>query len=69
MEAQVFSLNQFSIWSAYKQKFVVCPFVQEETNGSYSFTNGINGINRLNGLADPCLFHINPSGGFTKDIA
>ncbi len=29
-----------------RQKFVVCPYVDEETNGSYPFAN------RLNVLAD-----------------
>jgi hypothetical protein len=29
-------------------EFVVCPFVDEETNGSYLFANGLN---RANGLA------------------
>jgi hypothetical protein len=34
----------------YKPKLVVCPFVDEETNGSYPFANGLNGQNGLNGL-------------------
>jgi hypothetical protein len=34
--------------SSCKRKTVVCPFVDEETNGSYQFANGLN---RLNGLA------------------
>jgi hypothetical protein len=42
MEAQVFFLNPFTICSSYKQKFVICPFVDEETNGSYLFANGLN---------------------------
>jgi hypothetical protein len=25
-----------------KRKFVVCPFVEEEINGSYPFANGLN---------------------------
>jgi hypothetical protein len=32
----------------------VCPFVDEETNGSYPFANGLN---RRNGLAYLCLGH------------
>jgi hypothetical protein len=28
-------------------EIVVCPFVYEETNGSYPFANGLNGLNRL----------------------
>jgi hypothetical protein len=28
-------------------KFVVCPFVDEEKNGSNPFVNGLNGLNGL----------------------
>jgi hypothetical protein len=28
-------------------EFVVCPFVDEETNGSYPFANGLYGLNEL----------------------
>jgi hypothetical protein len=28
-----------------KQKFVICPFVDEEDNGSYPFANRLNGLN------------------------
>ncbi len=39
--------STFSLCSSCKQKFVVCRFVDNETNGSYLFAN------RLNGLAHP----------------
>jgi hypothetical protein len=42
MEAQAIFLNL---------KFVVCSFVYEETNGTYPFGNGLDG---LNGLAHVC---------------
>ncbi len=32
-------LHPFTICSSCKQKFVLCPFVYEETNGSYPFEN------------------------------
>jgi hypothetical protein len=32
-EAQAIFLNQFTICSSCKRKFVICPFVDEETNG------------------------------------
>jgi hypothetical protein len=35
-----------------KWNFVVIPFVDEETNGSYMFANGLNG---LDGFARLCL--------------
>jgi hypothetical protein len=37
------------------QKFVICSFDDEETNGSYPFVNGLNGLNGLNVLAHLCL--------------
>jgi hypothetical protein len=40
-------LNLFTICSSCKRKFVVCPFVDEETNESYPFANGLNGIAHL----------------------
>ncbi len=52
-EALAIFLNQIAVCSSCKQKFVVCPFVDEETNRSYPFAdrliNGrlINGLNRL----------------------
>jgi hypothetical protein len=51
-EAQVIFLNPFTVCSSCKWKFVVCPLVYEETNGSYLFAKGLNG---LNGLAHLCI--------------
>jgi hypothetical protein len=54
--------NPYTVSSSCKRKFIICPFVDEETNGRYSFANGINGLyglyrlygidrlNELNGL-------------------
>ncbi len=36
-EAQAIFLNPFIVSLSCKRKFVVCPFVYEETNGSYPF--------------------------------
>jgi hypothetical protein len=33
-ETQVIFFNQFTVCSSCKRKFVICPFVDEETNGS-----------------------------------
>ncbi len=33
-EAQMIFPNPFTVYSSYKRKFVVCPFVDEETNRS-----------------------------------
>jgi hypothetical protein len=41
-EAQAIFLNPFTIGRSCKRKFVVCPFVEEEINGSYPFANGLN---------------------------
>jgi hypothetical protein len=54
-EAQAIFLNLFTVCSSCKRKFVVCPFVYEETNGSYPFASGLNG---LNGLAHLCLIRM-----------
>jgi hypothetical protein len=43
---RLFFLNSFTVCPSCKRKFVVCLFVDEETNGSYQFANGLNG---------PCL--------------
>jgi hypothetical protein len=51
-EAQAIFLNPFTVCSSCKRIFVVCPFVDEETNWSYLFTNRLNG---LNGLAHLCV--------------
>ncbi len=47
-EAQSIFLDPFTVCPSCQLKFVVCPFVYEETSGSYPFANGPN---RLNGLA------------------
>ncbi len=41
-EAQAIFLNPFTICSSCKQKFVVCPFVDEDTNGRYLYANRLN---------------------------
>jgi hypothetical protein len=42
--AQVIFLNPFTVCSSCKQKFVICPFIDEETNGSCPFLNRLNGL-------------------------
>jgi hypothetical protein len=46
-EALEIFLYAFTICSLCEQKFVVCLFVNEETNGSYPFANGLNGLAHL----------------------
>jgi hypothetical protein len=43
-EAQVIFLNPFTVCSSCKQKFVICPFTDKETNGSCPFLNRLNGL-------------------------
>jgi hypothetical protein len=43
-KSQAIFLNLLTVCSSYKQKFVIFPFVFKETNGSYSFANGLNGL-------------------------
>jgi hypothetical protein len=50
-EAQAIFLNPFTVCSWCKRKVVICLFVDQETNGSYLFANGLNGLNGLYGLA------------------
>ncbi len=45
--AQAIFFNLFNVCSSWKWKFVVCPFADEETNGSYPFSNGLNGFAHL----------------------
>jgi demethoxyubiquinone hydroxylase (CLK1/Coq7/Cat5 family) len=52
MEAQAIFQNQFTVCSSCKQKLVVRPFVDEETNGSYPFAN------RLIRLAHLCTHYV-----------
>jgi hypothetical protein len=47
MAAHTIFLNPFTVGSWCKRKFVVCPFVDEETNGSYPFANGLNELAHL----------------------
>ncbi len=52
--SQAIFLYPFPLCSSCKRKFVVCPFVCKETNGSCPLANGLNvlnGLSRLNGLA------------------
>jgi hypothetical protein len=49
-ERPIIFLNPFTICSSHKPKFVVCPFLDEETNGGFPFANGLNG---LKGLVHP----------------
>jgi hypothetical protein len=51
-EAKAIFLDPFTLCSECKWKFVVCPLVDEETNGSYPFANGLN---VLNGFAHLCI--------------
>jgi hypothetical protein len=52
-EAQSIFLNLFTICSSYKRKFVVFLVIEEGTNGSYPFANGLNGLYEL---ARQCFF-------------
>jgi hypothetical protein len=54
IEAQAIFLYPFTVYSLCQRKFVFCPFVDKETNGSYPFAYGQNRINGLNGLALLC---------------
>jgi hypothetical protein len=45
-EAQAIFLNLLTVYSSSKRKFVVCPFVDEETNGGYPFAIGLHGLDR-----------------------
>jgi hypothetical protein len=63
MEAKAIFLNLFTVCSSCKRNFAFCPFVYKETNGSYQFSNRLNGLNRLFSYMclymkyaqDPCL--------------
>jgi hypothetical protein len=46
-EGQAIFRNLFTVYSLCKWKFVVCPFVDEETKESYPFANRIKGLNEL----------------------
>jgi hypothetical protein len=47
MEVQTIFLNTLTVCSSCKRNFFVCPFVYKETNGSYPFANGLNGLKEL----------------------
>jgi hypothetical protein len=49
-EAQAIFLILFIVCSSRKRKFVICLFDNEETNRSYSFANGLNGLNGFDHL-------------------
>jgi hypothetical protein len=55
-KSQMIFLNPFTTCSSCEQKFAVCPFVGEETNGIYLFANMLNRLKRLYGLALHCVF-------------
>jgi hypothetical protein len=46
-EALAILSNLLTVGASRKRKFVVYPFVDEETNGSYLFANGLNGLKEL----------------------
>jgi hypothetical protein len=55
-EAKGIFLYPFTVCASCKLKFVICPFVDEETNKSYPFAtvlSGLNLLNRLKVLAHP----------------
>ncbi len=45
-KAQAIFLHPFTVFSSCKQKFTVCPFVDEEIKGSYSFANGLANLRK-----------------------
>ncbi len=55
-KAQTTFLNPFTMCSSCERKFAVCPFIDEETNGSYPFANRLNRLKRLYGLAHQYVF-------------
>jgi hypothetical protein len=46
-EGQAIFLYQSSVGSSCKWKFVICPFVDEETNGSYPFSVRLTALTDL----------------------
>jgi hypothetical protein len=60
-EAYAIFFNPLTICSLWKLKFVVCPFVDEETNGSYPFANGLNGPAHLHMLTVLVFRHVSVS--------
>ncbi len=45
--SQMIFLNPMTVCYLFKRKFVVCPSVIEETNGSCPFANGLNGLSGI----------------------
>ncbi len=43
MKIQAIFLNPFTVYSSCKREFVVCPFADQETNGSHPFAKGLKG--------------------------
>ncbi len=57
-EAQAICLNPFTVCFLCKRKFVICLFADEETNKSYPFAKGLNGLKEL-----PIYYHMIVSVG------
>jgi hypothetical protein len=61
MEAQAIVFDPFAVCSLFNRKFIICLFVDEETNGSYLITNRLNRLAHLSvrhtqhSTADPML--------------
>jgi hypothetical protein len=53
-EAPAIFHNLFTVCSSCKRKFVICLFVDEETNESYQLANRLNILSGLNRLAHIC---------------
>ncbi len=47
-----FPKSVYRFYSSFKRKFVICPFVNEQTNGSYPSANRLS---RLNVVAHLCM--------------
>jgi hypothetical protein len=51
-----FSLIRLPFARRQNEEFVVCPFVDEETNGIYPFANGLNGLAHIAAIPPSCFF-------------
>jgi hypothetical protein len=60
-ETSAIFLNSFTVCSPCKPKSVICLFVDEETNGSYPFAHGLNGLTHL------CCF-VNSTVAFSGSV-
>ncbi len=60
-EPRAIFLHSFTVYSSCTWKFIVCPLRDEETNGSYSFANRLNGLDQL---ADKLLFTREPPASY-----